>query len=153
MPRATGVCHASHACPWHIEEPGTGAWTPDPGVAPSRRSPRATGPGGMDDSDSDEPDSEDDIADLTGSTAEQPDSLTCETATVTTAERTVDYDVDWDGIERSSDPCLLAVELLHTARATVGTSRWWTMRYAAAAWATPRTHLDAALRKGVRPVP
>ena len=37
--------------------------------------------------------------------------------------------MDWDGAESSSDPCLFAVELLQTARATVDTSRWWTMRW------------------------
>ena len=87
---AAGDQSRGWCAPRMVEEPGTGVWTPDPGVTPpSRRSTRATGPGGMDETDSDEPDSEDDITDLTGCMAEQPDCLTYETATVTTAERTV----------------------------------------------------------------
>ena len=37
--------------------------------------------------------------------------------------------MDWDGIESDPDPCLAAVGLLHVARQSVDTSRWWTMRW------------------------
>ena len=37
--------------------------------------------------------------------------------------------MDWNGAEGAADPCLAAVELLHVARRSVDTSRWWTMRW------------------------
>ena len=37
--------------------------------------------------------------------------------------------MDRDGVEGAAGPCLAAVKLLHVARQTVGTSRWWTMRW------------------------
>ena len=123
---AAGDQSRGWCAPPMIEEPGTGSWIPDPAAPPPcfRRTTRSTGPGG-----SDETDSEDDLTDLTGSLAEQPDASIRTTATVTTAKCMIDYDVDWDGVESSDDPCLAAVELLRIARATVDTSRWWTMRW------------------------
>ena len=41
----------------------------------------------------------------------------------------VNNDVDWDGAEGAVAPCLAAVALLHVARWSVDTSRWWTMRW------------------------
>ena len=64
-----------------------------------------------------------------GDPAEPPDSPTRTTATITTAKRQVEYHVDWDGVESAVDPCLAAVKLLHVARRSVDTSRWWTMRW------------------------
>ena len=37
--------------------------------------------------------------------------------------------MDWGGAEGAADPCLAAVKLLHVARQSAGTSRWWTMRW------------------------
>ena len=43
--------------------------------------------------------------------------------------RPAECHVDWDAAEGSADPCLAAVKLFHVARRSVGTSRWWTMRW------------------------
>ena len=51
------------------------------------------------------------------------------TAAITTAKCSIDYNVDWDGVEGAADPFLAAVERLHIARQSVDTSRWWTMRW------------------------
>ena len=48
---------------------------------------------------------------------------------IRTAKGLVSYDVDWDCAEGSADPFLAAVKLLHVARQSVDTSRWWTMRW------------------------
>ena len=37
--------------------------------------------------------------------------------------------MDWDGVEGVADPFLAAVGILHIARQSVGTSRWYTMRW------------------------
>ena len=56
------------------------------------------------------------------------DSPTRTTAAIKTAKCLIDY-VDWDGVEGAADPCLAVVELLHVARQSADTSRWWTMRW------------------------
>ena len=68
-------------------------------------------------------DSDDDVTDLTGDpTGPASDSPKRTTAAITTAKCLIGNNVDWD-------PFLAAVELLHVARQSVGTSRWWTMRW------------------------
>ena len=37
--------------------------------------------------------------------------------------------MDWNGICSSDDPTLATLRLLHSARQTVDTSRWWTLRW------------------------
>ena len=48
---------------------------------------------------------------------------------VQTATGDAAYNVDWNGIESSVDPTLATLRLLHSARQTVDTSRWWTLRW------------------------
>ena len=109
-----------------IEEADSGCWSLDPAAPPLCFSPttRQSGAGGGAEADSDG-----DEIDLTGDPTELPDSPTRTTATITTAKCPIDYNVDWDGVDGSADPCLAAVKLLHVARRSVGTSRWWTMRW------------------------
>ena len=76
-----------------------------------------------------ETDSDGDEIDLTGDPTGPPDSPSRTTATITTAKCSVIYNLDWDGAEGAAGPCLAAVELLHVARRSVDTSRWWTMRW------------------------
>ena len=78
-------------------------------------------------------DSDDEVTDLTSGVFSDPtgptsDSPKRRTAAIRTAKGLTDYNVDLDGGEGSVDPCLAAVELLHIARQSVGTSRWWAMR-------------------------
>ena len=109
-----------------VEEADSGSWSPDPAVPPPcfGSSTRQSGAGGGAEADSDG----DEIG-LTGDPTEPPDSPTHTTATITTAKCPIDYNVDWGGVEGAADPCLAAVKLLHVARRSVGTSRWWTMRW------------------------
>ena len=108
------------------EEADSGSWFPDPAAPPPcfGSSTRQSGAGGGAEADSDG-----DEVDSVGDSAELPDSPTRTTATITTARRQVEYHVDWDGVESADDPCLAAVKLLHVARRSVDTSRWWTMRW------------------------
>ena len=39
------------------------------------------------------------------------------------------YNVDWNGFDSSDDPTFATLRLLHSARQTVDTSRWWTLRW------------------------
>ena len=66
------------------------------------------------------------VSDPTGSVSDPP---TRRTAAIRTEKCLISYNLDWDGVEGAADPCLAAVELLHVARQSVGTSRWWTMRW------------------------
>ena len=118
------------SCGWRappmIEEAESGSWFPGPAAPPPcfgspTRQSRAGG-GAEADSDGDEVNS-------VGDPAELPDPPTRTTATITTAKRPVEYHVDWDGVEGAAVPCLAAVKLLHVARRSVDTSRWWTMRW------------------------
>ena len=76
-----------------------------------------------------EVDSDGDETDLTGGPYEPPDSPTRTTATITTARCPIDCNVHWNDVEGAAGPCLAAVALLHVARRSVDTSRWWTMRW------------------------
>ena len=118
------------SCGWRappmIEEAESGSWFPDPAAPPpcfglTTRQSRAGGGA--------ETDSDGDKVGSVGDPAEPPDSPTRTTATITTARRPVEYHVDWDGVEGAADPCLAAVKLLHVARRSGDTSRWWTMRW------------------------
>ena len=62
----------------------------------------------------------------TGSAFESPKRTT---AAIIIAKCSVEYTVDWDGLEGAAGPCLAAVELLHVARQFADTSRWWAMRW------------------------
>ena len=66
------------------------------------------------------------ISDPTGSVSDPP---TRRTAATRAAKCLIGYNVHWGGVEGAADPCLAAVELLHVARQSVDTSRWWTMRW------------------------
>ena len=110
-----------------VEEADSGSWSPDPTAPAPCFSPLASRPGAGGGA---EVDSDGDETDLTGGPSEPPDSPTRTTATITTtAQCPIDYNVDWDGVEGAADPCLAAVALLHVARRSVDTSRWWTMRW------------------------
>ena len=77
-----------------------------------------------------ETDSDGDEVDPVGGLTEPPDPPTRTKATITTAKRPAfEYHVDWNGVEGAADPCLASVKLLHVARQSVDTSRWWTMRW------------------------
>ena len=108
------------------EEVDFGSWSPDPTAPAPCFSPPASRPGAGGGA---EVDSDGDETDLTGGPSEPPDSPTRTTATITTAQCPIDYNVDWDDVEGAADPCLAAVALLHVARRSVDTSRWWTMRW------------------------
>ena len=109
-----------------VEEADPGSWFPGPAAPPPcfGSSTRQSGAGS-----GAEADSGGDEIDSVGDPAEPPDSPTRTTATITTAKRPVEYHVDWDGVEGAADPCLAAVKVLHVARRSVVTSRWWTMRW------------------------
>ena len=64
------------------------------------------------------------FSDPAGSVSDPP---TRRTAAIRTAKYLISYNTDWDGDEGAVGPCLAAVELLHVARQSVGSSRWWTM--------------------------
>ena len=48
---------------------------------------------------------------------------------VRTATGDAACNVHWNGIGSSDDPVLATLRLLHSARQTVDTSRWWTLRW------------------------
>ena len=48
---------------------------------------------------------------------------------IVTANGTVAYNTDWNGIERAKRPAAHAARLLHAARARTDTSRRWSMRW------------------------
>ena len=124
---AAGDQSRGWCAPPMVEEADSGSWSPDPAApapcfGPATSRPGAGG-GAAIDSNAEETDP---TSDPTG----PPDSPTRTTATVTTAKCSVDCNVDWNGVEGAADPCCLAaVELLHVARQSADTSRWWTMRW------------------------
>ena len=121
---AAGDQSRGWVAPPMVEEADSGSWSPDPAAPPPCfGAPTSERGGGA------EADSDGDEADSVSDSAEPPDSPTRTTATITTARRQVEYQVDWDGVESAADPCLAAVKLLHVARRSVDTSRWWTMRW------------------------
>ena len=121
---AAGDQSRGWVAPPMVEEADSGSWLQDPAASPPcfGSSTRDRGGGAGADSEDDEVESLDDPA-------ETPDPPTRTTATITTARRQVEYHEDWDGVESAADPCLAAVKLLHVARRSVDTSRWWTMRW------------------------
>ena len=69
-----------------------------------------------------------DLADgATDATAAAESDAAAETK-VRTATGDAEYNDDWNGIDRSDDPTLATLRLLHSARQMVDTSRWWTLR-------------------------
>ena len=109
-----------------VEEADSGRETLDPAAPAPCFSPTSRRTGADDGAAAG---SDDDATDLSGDpTGPAFDSPKRTTAAITTAECSIDYSMDWDGVEGAADPCLAAVELLNVARqSAVDTSRWWTM--------------------------
>ena len=117
------------AAPPMVEEADSGSWSPDP-AAPAPCFRATSRQAGADDDTATE--SDDEATDLTSGVFSDPtgpisDPPTRRTAAIQTAKGPIDYNVDWGGVEGAAGPCLAAVQLLHIARKSVGTSRWWTM--------------------------
>ena len=78
-------------------------------------------------------DDDDDVMDLMDGAADATtDAAELDTGAqraVRTATGGAAYNVYWNGIDSSEDPTLATLRLLHSARQTVGTSRWWTLRW------------------------
>ena len=72
-----------------------------------------------------------DVADLTdgaaGVTTGAAESEAAAQKTLRTATGDAAYNADWNGIGSLDDPTLATLRLLHSARQTVDTSRWWTL--------------------------
>ena len=109
-----------------VEEADSGSWSPDPVAPVPCFSPATSRPGAGGGA---ETDSDGDEIDLTVDPTEPPGSPTRTTAAIATAKCPIDHNADWDGVEGAADPWLAAVKLLHVARRSVDTSRWWTMRW------------------------
>ena len=74
-----------------------------------------------------------DVTDLTDGAADATtDAAEVETGAqraVRTATGDAACNVDWNGIGSSDDSTLATLRLLHSARQSVDTSRWWTLRW------------------------
>ena len=79
-----------------------------------------------DSDDDDGTDTTDGAADATTDAAEL--DIGAEMA-VRTATGDAAYNVDWNGIGSLHDPTLATLRLLHSARQTIDTSRWWALRW------------------------
>ena len=126
---AAGDHSRSWCAPPVVEEADSGSWSPDP-AAPAPCFRATSRQAGADDDTATE--SDDEATDLTSGVFSDPtgpisDPPTRRTAAIQTAKGPIDYNVDWGGVEGAAGPCLAAVQLLHIARKSVGTSRWWTM--------------------------
>ena len=128
---AAGDQSRGWCAPPMVEEADSGSWPPDP-TAPAPCF-RATSRQAAADDDT-ATDSDDEVTNLTSDVFSDPTGPTSDppkrrTAAIRTAKDLIDYNMDWDGAEGAADPCLAALELLRTARQSVDTWRWWTMRW------------------------
>ena len=128
---AAGDQSRGWCAPPMVEEADSGSWPPDP-TAPAPCFRATSRQAGADDDTATDFDDED--TDLTsgvfsGPTGPTSDPPTRRTAAIRTAKGSIDYNVDWNGVEGAANPCLAAVELLHITCQSVDTSRWWTMRW------------------------
>ena len=128
--KAAGDRNRGWCAPPMAEEADFGSWSPNPAApAPCFRATSR-----QDAADDDTTmDSDDEATDLTSGVLPDPtgpasDPPKRRAAAIRTAKGLINYNLDWTGVECAADPCLAAVKLLHIARQSVDTSRWWTMR-------------------------
>ena len=114
-----------------VEEADSGSCPPDTTAPAPCFDPTSYWPGGEGDAATA---AGDEITDLTSGMFSDPtgplsDPPTRKTTAIRTAKGLVNCNVDWDGVEGAAEPCLAAVKLLHVARQSADTSRWWTVRW------------------------